>query len=141
LMHMLGTPRNMQENPHYRDCVGEIVEFFRERIDYCVENGIDKSRIILDPGIGFGKRLSDNLEILAGFREFTQFSLPVLVGVSRKSFIGMLHDSKQPPDSRLGGSLAAVVIAVSGGASIVRAHDVHETVEALKVLQAVKETT
>ena len=140
LMHMLGTPFNMQENPHYGDCVKEIIAFFSERIDYCVQNGIDKSQIIIDPGLGFGKRLSDNLEILSRFREFTQFSLPVLVGASRKSCIGMLHNSKQAAEYRLGGSLAAMAVAISAGAAIARVHDVFEAVEALKVLQAVRET-
>lgn len=140
LMHMLGTPRNMQKNPRYDNCVEEIARFFKERIDFCIKNGIDKSKLILDPGIGFGKRLCDNLEILSGLRSFKQFALPLLVGVSRKSFIGMLHPVDSPAHRRLGGSLAAVVAAVINGADIVRVHDVAETVEALKVIQAIRET-
>jgi dihydropteroate synthase len=139
LMHMLGTPRDMQKNPHYEDCVGEIARFFAERIDYCIKNGIDRSQIILDPGIGFGKRLSDNLDILTHLRRFKEFSLPLLVGVSRKSFIGKIHPSGRPADQRLGGSIAAAVAAVNNGADIVRVHDVAPTVEALKVIQALKE--
>jgi dihydropteroate synthase len=140
LMHMLGTPRNMQMNPHYDNCVEEIARFFKERIDFCIKNGIDKSKLILDPGIGFGKRLCDNLEVLSGLRSFKQFALPLLIGVSRKSFIGMLHPVDSSSDRRLGGSLAAAVAAVINGADIVRIHDVAETVEALKVIQAIRET-
>jgi len=130
----------MQKNPHYDNCVEEIARFFKERIDFCIKSGIDKSKLILDPGIGFGKRLRDNLEILSGLRTFKQFALPLLIGVSRKSFIGMLHLVDSPAHRRLGGSLAAVVAAVINGADIVRIHDVAETVEALKVIQAIRET-
>lgn len=139
LMHMLGTPRDMQVNPEYDDCIAEIGGFFAERIEYCRKRGIDKSKLILDPGIGFGKRLHDNLEILANLPFFYEFNLPILIGASRKSFIGMLHDKDEPADRRLGGSIAAAVIAVAHGASIVRVHDVAPTVEALKVLQAIGE--
>jgi len=140
LMHMLGTPRDMQKDPHYENCVQEITRFFAERIDFCIKNGIDRSQIILDPGIGFGKRLSDNLDILTRLQRFKKFSLPLLVGVSRKSFIGMIHPSGRPADQRIGGSIAAAVAAVNNGADIVRVHDVAPTVEALKVIQALKET-
>jgi dihydropteroate synthase len=140
LMHMLGTPRNMQKNPRYDNCVEEVARFFKERIDFCIKSGIDKSKLILDPGIGFGKRLCDNLEVLSGLRTFKQFALPLLVGVSRKSFIGMLHPVDSEAHRRLGGSLAAVVAAVINGTDIVRVHDVAETVEALKVIQAIRET-
>lgn len=140
LMHMLGTPRNMQKKPRYDNCVEEIARFFKERIDFCIKSGIDKSKLILDPGIGFGKRLCDNLEILSGLYGFRRFALPLLVGVSRKSFIGMLHPVDSEAHRRLGGSLGAVVAAVINGADIVRVHDVAETVEALKVIQAIRET-
>ncbi len=140
LMHMQGTPREMQANPSYEDCVTEVKVFLRRRIDRCVQQGIDLSHIIVDPGIGFGKRLSDNLEILARFHEFTTLKVPVVLAASRKSFIGMLHDPDRPVDQRLGGSLAAAVAGVMAGASIVRVHDVAETVEALKVVQAIKGT-
>ncbi len=140
LMHMQGTPRNMQKNPFYEDCVGEIVRFFSERVAVCREYGIEKSNIILDPGIGFGKRLSDNLEILAHLREFKRLGYPLLIGASRKSFIGMIHPVVTEARQRLGGSLAAAVTAVINGADIVRVHDVAETVEALKVVQAIKDT-
>lgn len=138
LMHMQGTPRAMQVDPHYEDCVTEICVFFERRLALAQSHGIDKTKIILDPGIGFGKRLKDNLEILARFNEFTRFGLPVMVAGSRKSFIGMLHDSSHAAEERLGGSIAAAILGVVNGASIVRVHDVAETVEALKVFQAVR---
>ncbi|MBU8933253.1 MAG: dihydropteroate synthase [candidate division Zixibacteria bacterium] len=140
LMHMLGTPLDMQQAPSYLNCVEEIAAFFEERIESCHNAGINKSRLILDPGIGFGKRLSDNIDILAGVRRFTSFRLPILIGASRKSFIGMLHPSDKTADKRTGGSIAAAVTAVINGAAIVRVHDVALTVEALKVTQAVRET-
>jgi len=137
LMHMLGTPRTMQQNPHYDNCVEEIAAFFRERIEFCLQNGIPRDKLILDPGIGFGKRLEDNLAILAGLARFKQFGLPVLVGASRKSFIGQVHTGGLSARQRLGGSIAAAVGAVERGADIVRVHDVAETVEALRVLGAI----
>lgn len=139
MMHMLGSPQNMQDNPSYQSVNDEIISFFQERIDYAVSVGIDKSKLILDPGIGFGKRLSDNLEILAELEQYKQLNLPILIGTSRKSFIGMIHPSGKDADSRIGGSIASAVAAVANGANIVRVHDVHETVEALKILQAVME--
>lgn len=139
LMHMLGTPAMMQEAPYYDDCVGEIVEFFAERIAFCRSNGVDPSRIIIDPGIGFGKRLQDNLDILARLAEFKRLGLPVMVGTSRKSFIKMIHDTGGLPRNRIGGSIASMIAAVLNGADIVRVHDVAETVEALSVVKAVRE--
>lgn len=140
LMHMLGTPREMQKAPSYLNCIEEIAEFFEERIDFCHKSGIDKSKIILDPGIGFGKRLNDNLALLAGLSRYKRYRLPLLVGASRKSFIGMLHESASAPEARLGGSIAAAVTAVRNGADIVRVHDVAPTVEALKVFQGIETT-
>ena len=141
LMHMLGTPREMQKDPHYDDCVAEIGQFFQERINYCLGQGVDRSQLILDPGIGFGKRLSDNLEILAGLRAFGRYGLPVLVGASRKSFINMLHPTDFRANHRIGGSVAAAVVACANGADILRVHDVRETVEAIKVFRAVGEVS
>jgi dihydropteroate synthase len=138
LMHMQGTPRNMQEKPSYINCVEDVAAFFRERIDHCTQNGVDKAKIILDPGIGFGKRLSDNLSLLAHLSRFKEHHLPLLVGVSRKSFIGMLSQSTGTPDQRLGGSIAAAVTAARNGADILRVHDVAPTIEALKVLQGIE---
>ncbi len=139
LMHMRGNPQNMQDSPNYDSVNDEIISFFKERIDYAVTNKIDKSKIILDPGIGFGKRLSDNLSILADLENYKQLNLPLLIGTSRKSFIDMIHPSTKDADSRIGGSIASAVIAVMHGANIVRVHDVHQTVEALKVSQALME--
>lgn len=136
LMHMLGTPRTMQDNPRYTDVVGQINEFFEERIAFAVSRGIATDKLILDPGIGFGKRPIDNVTILSRLREFHRHNLPLLVGASRKSFIGVL-DSGAPVDNRLGGSLAAAVWAAINGAAVIRVHDVRETVQALSVLKAV----
>ncbi|HOP08273.1 MAG TPA: dihydropteroate synthase [candidate division Zixibacteria bacterium] len=138
LMHMQGTPKEMQINPHYDDCVTEICDFFERRINLAEQHGIAREQIIIDPGIGFGKRLEDNLHILARFGDFCRLKVPVMIAASRKSFIGMLHDSERLASDRLGGSIAAAVIAVMDGASLVRAHDVPETVEALKVVQGVR---
>jgi dihydropteroate synthase len=138
LMHMQGTPRIMQVSPHYDDCVEEIAAFFGERIRFCTDSGIDRNKIILDPGIGFGKRLSDNLAILSNLTSLRRFGLPLMVGASRKSFIAMLAESSEAPDQRLGGSIAAAVAAVQNGADIVRVHDVSQTVEALRVIQRIR---
>ncbi len=139
LMHMLGTPRDMQQNPTYTDCVKEIGDFFAERIEFCRSRDIGKERIIIDPGIGFGKRLEDNLAILRELEQFKRFGLPLLVGASRKSFIGKVAPSERTAGERLGGSIAAAVVAALHGADIIRVHDVAETVEALKVARAIRE--
>lgn len=139
LMHMLGTPRNMQINPVYENCLNDIVAFFKERIEYCERHDIKKQKIILDPGIGFGKRLIDNLVILSNIKSIKALGFPVLIGASRKSFINMIHPSDKESNKRIGGSIAAAITAVLNGASIIRVHDVEETVEAIKVLEAIKE--
>lgn len=133
IMHMLGEPKSMQENPEYRDVVDDIKHFFEDRIRIAQVAGI--TDVILDPGIGFGKKLEHNLEILRRLREFETLGLPILVGVSRKSFIGAL--SGAPVEERLPGSIAAAVIAVGNGASIVRVHDVKATRQALAIVNAV----
>lgn len=139
LMHMQGTPQTMQQSPQYNDVIKEIISFFQVRIRYCIENGISQDRIIIDPGIGFGKRVEDNLAILAHITMFTTLGCPVLVGASRKRFIDVVMETKKKADTRLGGSIAAAVIAVQNGALIVRVHDVTETVQALRVVQATTE--
>ena len=132
LMHMKGKPRNMQINPVYDDVVIEIHDFLKERTDYALSCGIKKENIIIDPGIGFGKRtgkgIEDNCEILKRLSELKDLGFPIMVGASRKTFIGnVCGDGKQLPISdRLGGSLAAACIAVMNGADIVRVHDVSE---------------
>ncbi|MBF0256562.1 MAG: dihydropteroate synthase [Gammaproteobacteria bacterium] len=136
LMHMQGEPRVMQHNPSYTDLLAEVAAFFDERIGACVQAGIRREQLLLDPGFGFGKTLEHNLQLLAHLAEFQRFDLPLLVGISRKSMIGALLDNA-PVDQRLYGSLAAAVLAAERGASIIRVHDVGPTVEALKVVVAV----
>lgn len=136
LMHMKGTPQTMQKNPHYGDVIGEICEFFRERIEFASHNGIEKDKIIIDPGIGFGKRIFDNLEIIHRLREFTCFGLPILLGTSRKSFIGRIAGDALP-EARLGGTIASCVAGYIQGARIFRVHDVKEIVQALKVISGI----
>jgi dihydropteroate synthase len=138
LMHMKGRPGDMQDSPSYEDCPGEISEFFAERIQYATDAGIDKGKLILDPGIGFGKRLSDNLDILRNLSRFRELGLPLLIGTSRKAFIGMLTPGESAVSERLGGSVAAAVASVMNGADIVRVHDVAPTVEALRVIQGIR---
>jgi dihydropteroate synthase len=131
VMHMHGTPRNMQDNPAYRDVVSDINSFFDERISFAVEHGIKKERIILDPGIGFGKKLEHNLEIIRRLREFKKHGLPLLIGPSRKSFLGAILG--KPPSQRLEGTIAAVTASIINGADIVRVHDVSQVVMAVRV--------
>lgn len=137
LMHMQGRPRTMQKDPAYDDVVSDISEFFEQRIAECMTAGIPRERLILDPGFGFGKTLEHNLRLLACLDEFGKLGLPLLVGISRKSMIGtILNDA--PADARLYGSLAAAVLALERGASILRVHDVKPTVDALRVVNAMK---
>jgi dihydropteroate synthase len=139
LMHMQGKPKTMQHDPFYTDCINEIMQFFSERIHYCLNYGITQDRLILDPGIGFGKRLGDNLMILSKVGEFRRFDCPVMVGASRKSFIGMAGGTTSAPETRIGGSIAAALIAIINGASIIRVHDIPETIEAIKIYQAIRD--
>jgi dihydropteroate synthase len=129
VMHMKGTPRTMQENPTYEDVCQEINQFFEERIAELNQHGIDK--IILDPGIGFGKRLEDNLALIGHSDLFQKHGLPVLVGPSRKSFLGLI--TGRPEDQRLAGTLATIQILLQKGVNILRVHDVRETIDFLKV--------
>jgi dihydropteroate synthase len=135
LMHIKGTPETMQKNPFYSDVIGEITDYFQQRIDFALSHGIKKEKIILDPGIGFGKRLEDNIAILKNLKAFGEFELPILVGVSRKSFLGLLSGEKIP-EKRGAETLAASLLAAANGAAILRVHDVGPTVKALKVWQA-----
>jgi dihydropteroate synthase len=134
VMHMQGTPQTMQNGPHYDDVVAEVLDFLRERVAFAVENGIDKSQIAVDPGIGFGKTVEHNLSLLAHLEQFLQLDCPVMVGASRKSFMGKLLGRE--PHERLSGSVATAVWAVAHGASIVRVHDVSETVDAVRMAEA-----
>jgi len=124
LMHMLGTPYTMQVNPTYTDPVNEIKTFLAERMEAAVSFGIDKERIIIDPGIGFGKRLEHNLALLKELSSCATLRAPMLVGLSRKSFLGKLLDL--PSEERLEGTIAANAIAIANGADIIRVHDVKE---------------
>jgi dihydropteroate synthase len=138
MMHMKGTPREMQKEPTYDNVIEEILSFFDERIKYAENNGLSRSKIIIDPGIGFGKRLEDNITIITEMDKFKIFGCPVLIGTSRKSFIEMIHPSNKSADSRVGGSIASMILAVIKGADIVRVHDVEETVEAVKVINVIR---
>jgi len=137
LMHMQGEPRTMQRAPHYEDVVKELLAFFRERIERCVEAGIERDRLIIDPGFGFGKTLDHNLRLLAELARFGELGLPLLAGISRKSMLGTLT-GRARPDQRVAASVAAAVLAAERGARIVRVHDVAETVDAMRVLQALR---
>ena len=136
LMHMQGTPHTMQVAPRYHHVVTEVADFLEERLHAAVEAGISKTHIVLDPGIGFGKLLEHNLEILDGLSVFTRLRRPLLVGASRKSFIGQL--TGRPPEHREWGTAAAVAIAVDRGAGILRVHDVAATADIVTVAAAIR---
>jgi len=135
IMHMQGKPRNMQNKPSYGDVVGDIIKFLRERCEFALDAGIPKDKIIVDPGIGFGKTTEHNLEIINRLMEFKSLGFPVLMGVSRKSFIGNVLGL--PVEERLEGTLAAVTASVMNGADIVRVHDVKETKRAVQLADAI----
>ncbi len=137
LMHMQGDPGTMQSAPRYDNVVDEVYAFLDQRVTVCRQAGIEDDRIMVDPGFGFGKTLRHNYLLLRNLERFTDLGLPVLVGMSRKSMIGNVVD--RPVSERVAGSLAAAVCAVMSGASVVRSHDVAETVDALKVCAAVEE--
>jgi dihydropteroate synthase len=136
LMHMLGTPRTMQTEPRYDNVLREVIDFLAERIQFAARAGIERQNIIVDPGIGFGKTLDHNLALLRGLPAFAALGQPLLVGASRKAFIGRILGTEA--DERLEGSLAAAVAAVMGGAEIVRVHDVKETQRAIRVADAIR---
>ncbi|HEX6665159.1 MAG TPA: dihydropteroate synthase [Solirubrobacterales bacterium] len=135
LMHMLGDPRTMQRDPTYGDVVAEVGAFLAERLEAAVAAGIDKQRIWLDPGIGFGKTAEHNLELLRRLPELRRLGRPLVIGTSRKSFIGRLDGS--PASERLGGTIASSVLAAAEGAEVLRVHDVAEVAEAMKLAGAV----
>jgi len=136
LMHMQGTPHTMQRAPQYEDVVGEVAAFLEERMRAAVESGIPQTNIVLDPGIGFGKLLEHNLGLLDRLSEFARLNRPLLVGLSRKSFIGELIE--RSPEHREWGTAAAVAIAVDRGAGILRVHDVAEMRDIVTVAAAVR---
>ena len=136
LMHMKGTPRTMQKQPRYKDVVREIISFFEKRIVAFAEAGIPAERLLIDPGIGFGKTIDHNIEILQRLNEFTSLHCPIVFGASRKSFLGQL--TQEPvAEKRVVASVAAGLLAVERGADILRVHDVAEHRAALQVAQAV----
>jgi len=135
LMHMQGEPRTMQKQPQYDDVVAEVTQFLRERVAQCVEAGLDRGLIIVDPGFGFGKSPAHNVALLAGLGHVTEIGVPVLVGLSRKSTLGKI--TGKDVSQLMSASVAAAVLAFQQGAQIIRAHDVAETVDALRVAAAV----
>ena len=135
LMHMKGTPKTMQRAPTYRDLIGEIRNFLSERASAALDAGIAREQIVIDPGLGFGKQIRHNFEIVARLGEFGTLGYPLLVGPSRKGFVGAAL--KLPPEARLEGTLAALALCVAGGAHILRVHDVGAAVRALAVADAV----
>jgi dihydropteroate synthase len=137
LMHKQGTPATMQQNPVYQDVLDEVSEFLRVRIAVLEEAGIARQRIVIDPGFGFGKTVAHNLEILRHLNKLNVLGMPILAGLSRKSMLGAI--TGRDVGDRVVASVTAAMLAVQRGASIVRVHDVRETVDALKLLQAVKE--
>lgn len=139
LMHMQGDPQTMQDAPHYDDVVQEVYDYLAGRIDACIAAGINKNRIIIDPGIGFGKTLDHNLKLLCHLDKFKSLDVPLLLGVSRKGFIDKIMPGTLP-DARLPGSIAAALYGVQKGADIVRVHDVAQTRQALAVWQAINQT-
>lgn len=135
LMHMKGTPRTMQVHPTYKDVLHEVKTFLRESIDRAQASGIKKEKIIIDPGIGFGKRLKDNLTLINNLHVLKELDQPILIGVSRKSFIGTILDS--PPQERLDGTIASAILSVVHGAAILRVHDVASVKRAVRVAEAI----
>ncbi len=138
LMHMQGEPKTMQDHPHYDNLIAEIRSFLEERIAFLLDAGIDRDRILVDPGIGFGKRLEDNFELLARLSEFSDLG-PLLVGPSRKAFLGKLLN--RPPQERLFGTAAAAAVATMNGADILRVHDVGPIREVVEVVQRCSEAS
>jgi len=135
LMHIKGTPRDMQKNPHYDDLLGEIKEYFDKQIAKANDAGVTDTNIILDPGIGFGKRLEDNFEIIHELKQICAMGYPVLLGPSRKSFIGTTLNL--PVEDRLEGTLASITAGIMNGARIVRVHDVKETVRVVTITEKI----
>ena len=135
VMHMQGIPETMQQAPHYDDVVGDVAQFLAERSRFAMDHGIERDRIVLDPGIGFGKTLTHNLDLLANLHAFTELGFPLLVGPSRKGFIGQL--THQSVDARACGTAAVIALAVQQGARILRVHDVGPMRDVVSVADAV----
>ncbi|MEX2499032.1 MAG: dihydropteroate synthase [Wenzhouxiangellaceae bacterium] len=138
IMHMQGEPRTMQHKPEYQDVVEDLLLFFRERVDTCLAAGMRPNNLVLDPGFGFGKSLEHNLDLLDRFGRFREFGLPLLAGLSRKSMLGKIT-GRESAAERVAASVAAAVVAAERGANILRVHDVAATVDAVKVIHALRE--
>ncbi len=134
VMHIKGTPKDMQKEPYYNDVVKELVDYFEERMNYLINNGIDKKRIIIDPGIGFGKRLEDNVNIIKNIKRFKELELPVLIGLSRKSFLGMITGEKDAYN-REPETIVANIISFINGADIIRVHDVKNFIKSIRIVK------
>ncbi|MCK5055885.1 MAG: dihydropteroate synthase [Candidatus Aminicenantes bacterium] len=134
LMHIKGTPENMQKDPSYTDITAEIKQYFHVNIDIALSKGIKKEKIIIDPGIGFGKKLQDNIEIIKKLSEFKEFEVPILIGVSRKSFLGAISGETNPAE-REAETISANLIALMNGASLVRVHNVRNAVKSIKIFK------
>jgi dihydropteroate synthase len=139
LMHMRGDPRTMQIAPTYADVVTEVIEFLEEQAEVAIAAGVDRAKIWLDPGIGFGKTLQHNLALLKALPRVVALGFPVLLGASRKGFIGKIDPTARSPADRLGGSLAVALAGARAGVAAVRVHDVYETTQALSVEAAISE--
>jgi dihydropteroate synthase len=139
LMHMQGSPRTMQEDPTYDDVVGDVKAFLAERMQFALAEGVAEEQIWLDPGIGFGKTVDHNLELLRRFAELTELGRPLVVGTSRKTFIGKLTGAEV--DERLGGTVASCALALAGGARMLRVHDVRAVREGMTVAAAILAAT
>lgn len=137
LMHIKGTPKDMQKNPHYDDVVGEVRGFFKERIDYAISRGIKRDKIILDPGIGFGKNYDHNIELIKKIDSFYEFNMPILLAVSRKTFIGLALGNI-PVEERLEGTIAVSCYAAMKNVDMIRVHDVLENKKAIKMIEVLK---
>ncbi|MEX0916280.1 MAG: dihydropteroate synthase [Wenzhouxiangellaceae bacterium] len=138
IMHMQGEPRTMQHKPEYQDVVEDLLLFFRERVDTCLAAGMRPNNLVLDPGFGFGKSLEHNLDLLDRFGRLREFGLPLLAGLSRKSMLGKIT-GRESAAERVAASVAAAVVAAERGANILRVHDVAATVDAVKVIHALRE--
>lgn len=135
LMHMKGTPKNMQSNPSYTSVMGEIKEFLRDRVEFAISKGLERDSIIVDPGIGFGKTIEHNYEIIRKLSELKELELPILIGPSRKSFIG--NTLGTDVEDRLEGTLATITMCVMNGADMVRVHDVKEVLRVVRITDAI----
>jgi dihydropteroate synthase len=134
-MHMQGTPQTMQANPSYKDVVADVAHFFGDRLERLIGCGVGRDQIIFDPGIGFGKKIEHNLKLLSSLRGFGNLDRPLLLGVSRKSFLGKVTGAQ--PEKRLAAGLACACLAVEAGVQLIRTHDVAETVQAVRMTEAI----